>query len=119
MRSKKPKLSKIELRLLEYPPKRDTWICKNHTPEAINGGNFKKCYICGSEESDEPKLWERYLVACTKIGILPESGRVIQSDRGFLFFPKNGKKWEPLEPTTETVEEVKSLPRKKIQRKRS
>lgn len=78
---KKPaiKYTRLELKLLEFPPTEETWLCDgkwlsydyvaNRQVEArcdtINPGRNQECWICKKEKSDKV-LWPIYQEAVKK-----------------------------------------------------
>jgi len=97
------KLTKIEKRLLEYPPNPDTWECQgilSNSEKCTMGNNAKntKCVVCGTIKPKRPKkYWKTYVEACNKVGIIPGE----QLFKVFDGVPKirniRGTGWRPIE----------------------
>jgi hypothetical protein len=96
------KLTKAELRLLEYPPTESTWRCQAPKPTAdnenavcgmVNSGSLANCWVCMSVEP-RSLLWPEYQKAAAKAGVPDES---------------LGKRWTP---------EVANVPVKRQRRTR-
>jgi hypothetical protein len=83
---KVPKLTKLELRLAEYPPNEGTWQCQNvyETVKSVNGvdevikitcgmANTKKrkeCTFCRSPRPKKPvQLYPVYVATMKKLGL--------------------------------------------------
>ena len=94
MNKKKNKLTKLEERLLMYPPNENTWICNKC--KFIVTGNFKNCNWCLEPKPENPKLiYKTYLTACEKVGIIPGSCRwkYREGSKVPIVFLKDGTKW--------------------------
>jgi hypothetical protein len=73
-KTKTQKLTKIEERLLLFPPTKDTWICNNC--DRYVSGSYNVCIWCRVKKPKQPKLvWPKYIKACEKINIEPLSAK--------------------------------------------
>ena len=75
------RLTRVEQRLIHYPPTKGTWVCQAKKPSLdgpkvpctkVNSGAAEVCWVCGTKPPAKRKLlWPEYVSACKKAGIEP------------------------------------------------
>lgn len=76
-----PKLTKLEQRLLKYPPTPDSWWCvheqkvEGDVARVLNAGSNRLCWMCGKKRPRDPERpWLIYQQALAKTGRSDELG---------------------------------------------